>query len=165
MQSSIYEYLYQLNRTLQEAVEILERISKLPDMNKKKFHAYQVEVELLRSEAAQDIAEVMDAIEGKEAHRLWMQKKAYEDSVGDPDDVYFAVMQREEERRKQGLPSRLKIVHGQVALVEEEGEESGPQGKKREQGPTSAVRRRTSDFGPHRGNGKGKKLRRSARKR
>jgi hypothetical protein len=131
MQSSIYEYLYQLHRTLQEAVEILERIGKSPGMNKNKFRAYQIEVELLRSEAAQDIAEVMDAIEGKEAHRLWMQKKAYEDSIGDPDDVYFAVMQREEERRRKGLPSRLHIEHGQLALVEEEDGSNGKQKKTR----------------------------------
>ena len=147
MQSSIYECLYQLNRALQETVEILERIRKLPGMNKKKFHAYQIEVELLRSEAAQDIAEVMDAIEGKEAHRLWMQKKAYEDSVGDPDDVYFAVMQREEERRKQGLPSRLKIVHGQLALVEEEDNGSGKQKNSAQKRPKQKQSQKQKDKG------------------
>ena len=96
-------------------MEILERIRKLPRFDKKKFRAYQVEIELLRAEASQDIVEIIDAIEGKEAHRFWLQKKAYDDSIGDPDDIYFEVLQREDERRKQGLAPRLEILRMQLA--------------------------------------------------
>src|SRR5882672_7186695 len=119
MRFPIYEHLYQLNRNLQETVEVLERIRKLPRVDKKKFHAYQVEIELLRAEASQDIAEIMDAIEGKEAHQFWLKKRAYEKSIGDPDDIYFDVIQREAERRKKGLPPRLEILQGRLAIVEE----------------------------------------------
>ena len=127
MRFPIYEYLYQLNRSLQETMEILERIRKFPRIDKKKFRAYQVEIELLRAEASQDIAEIMDATEGKEAHRFWLQKKAYEDSIGDPDDIYFDVIKREEERRKQGLPPRLKILRGQLVVDQEDGSKNDKQ--------------------------------------
>jgi hypothetical protein len=138
MRFPIYEYLDQLNRNLQETVEILERICKLPRIftreDKKKFHAYQVEIEFLRAEASQDIAEIMDAVEGKEAHRFWMQKKAYEESMSDPDDIYFEVIRREEELRKQGLPQRLEILREQLAKgwqedQEENGKEDGENGR------------------------------------
>jgi hypothetical protein len=110
----VYEYLYQLNRNLQETVEILEHIRKSPGINKKQFHAYQVEIEHLRSEASQHVADSMDRIEGKESLQLWKQKRAYEKSLGDPDDVYFEVRDREEERRKQGLPSLLGTLRGRI---------------------------------------------------
>jgi hypothetical protein len=115
MADSIYAYLYQLNCVFRECKEILERIRKFSHINKKRFRAHQVEVELLRAEASQDVAEIMDQIESKKAHKLWLEKKTYDDSFGDPDDVYFEVIQREEERRKQGLPSRLKQLKAKKA--------------------------------------------------
>lgn len=114
MRFPIYEYLFQLNRNLHETVEILEHIRKSPGVNKKQFHAYQVEIEHLRAEASQHVAGSMDQIEGKESFQLWKQKRAYEKSLGDPDDVYFEARDREEERRKQGLPSLIGVLRGHI---------------------------------------------------
>jgi hypothetical protein len=122
MRFPIYEYLYQLNRNLQETVEILEHIRKSPGINKKRFHAHQVEIEHLRAEASQDVAESMGQIEVKESFQLWKQKRAYEKSLRDPDDVYFEVRDREEERRKQGLPSLIGVLRGHIREPED-GEE------------------------------------------
>ncbi len=123
MRFPIYEYLYQLNRNLQETVDILEHIRKSPGINKKRFHAYQVEIEHLRAEASQDVAASMGQIEGKESFQLWKQKRAYEKSLGDPDDVYFEVRDREEERRKQGLPSLIGVLRGHIREPEDEEED------------------------------------------
>ncbi len=123
MRFPIYEYLYQLNRNLEETVEILEHIRKSPGINKKQFHAYQVEIEHLRAEASQDVADSMDQIEGKESFQLWKQKRAYEKSLGDPDDVYFEVRDREEECRKQGLPSLIGVLRGHIREPEDEEED------------------------------------------
>jgi len=114
MRFPIYEYLYQLNRNLQETVEILGRIRKSPGIHKKQFHAYRVEIEHLRAEASQHVADSMDQIEAKESAQLWKQKRAYEKSLGDPDDVYFEARDREEERRKQGLPSLVGVLRGHI---------------------------------------------------
>jgi hypothetical protein len=110
MRYTIYEYLHQLNRNLDETVEILERIRKLPAMREKPFRHYRVEVEYLRSEATHDVLDVMNDIEIAESSELWRKKRAYEKSIADPDDVYFQVRDREEERRKQGLPSLISKV-------------------------------------------------------
>lgn len=132
MRFPIYEHLYQLNRNLHETVEILERIRKSPGMKKKQFHAYQVEIEHLRAEASQDIVEIMNRIEGKESFEFWKQKKAYEKSMSDPDDVYFEVAQREEERRKKGLPSLIGTLRGRftrgeaVAMAKNDEPEATP---------------------------------------
>jgi hypothetical protein len=152
MRFPIYEHLCQLNRNLQETVEILERIRQLPRINKKRFGAYQVEIEFLRAEACQDIAEIMDAIESEESHQFWLKKQAYEKSISDPDDIYFDVIQREAERRKKGLPPRLEIVRGELTIVEGKGKRNN---KRKE------FRRKMS--GQNRG--KGKHLRQATTKR
>jgi hypothetical protein len=140
MRFPIYEHLYQLNRNLHETVEILESIRKSPGINKKQkqFHAYQVEIEHLRAEASQDVTEIMDKIESKEAFEFWKQKRVYEKSVADPDDVYFEVADREEERRKKGLPSMIGILRGHIAR--EEARKTAEEEKEKEEENTSAAR-------------------------
>jgi hypothetical protein len=47
-----------------------------------------------------------------EMANLGKQKKAYDDTIRDLDDVYFEVQQREEQRRKRGLPSLIGVLRG-----------------------------------------------------
>lgn len=110
MRYPIYELLYLLNRNLQETRDLLDRIQKSPRLTKDKFKAYLTEVEYLRAEATQDVLEVMNDVEIDEMARWSREKKAYEDSVRDLDDVYFEVQEREEQRRQQGLPSLIGIL-------------------------------------------------------
>ena len=110
MRYPIYELLYLLNRNLQETRDLLDRIQKSPRITKDKFKAYLTDVEYLRAEATQDVLEVMNDVEIDEMARWSREKKAYEDSVRDLDDVYFEVQEREEQRRRQGLPSLIGIL-------------------------------------------------------
>ncbi len=110
MRFPIYELLYLLNRNLQETHELLGRIQKSPRITKDKFKAYLTDVEYLRAEATQDVLEVMNDVEIVEMARWSREKKVYEDSVRDLDDVYFEVQEREEQRRQQGLPSLIGIL-------------------------------------------------------
>src|SRR6266478_6083534 len=64
----------------------------------------------LRSHATQDVLEVMNDTEIHEMAKLGKQKKAYDDSIRDLDDVYFEVQRREEQRRKQGLPPLIGVL-------------------------------------------------------
>jgi hypothetical protein len=51
--------------------------------------------------------------------RCYQHRRAYGKTLEDPDDVYLAVEEREEQRRKEGLPPRLGIVpHSAVANEE-----------------------------------------------
>ena len=71
-----------------------------------------MEIQYLRSHATQDILEAMNDTEIHEMAKLGKQKKSYDDSIRDLDDVYFEVQQREEQRRKQGLPSLIGVLRG-----------------------------------------------------
>jgi hypothetical protein len=110
MRYQVYELLYLLNRNLEETRALLERIQNSPRITKYKFKAYLADVEYLRAEATQDVLEVMNDVEIDEMSRWSKEKKVYEDSVRDLDDVYFEVEEREEQRRQQGLPSLIGIL-------------------------------------------------------
>jgi len=112
MRFSVYESLYFLNRSIEDLIVILEEIKKAPGMPKRAFDAYRVDIEYLRSHATQDVLEIMNDKEIDEMAALGRQKKAYEDSLRDLDDVYFEVQEREEQRRSQGLPSLIGILRG-----------------------------------------------------
>ena len=110
MRFPVYESLYFSNRNVQDILGILEEIKNAPGMPKKSFESYQVEIRYLRSHATQDVLEVMNDKEIYEMAKLGRQKKAYDDRIRDLDDVYFEVQHREEERRKQGLPSLIGVL-------------------------------------------------------
>ncbi len=110
MRFPVYESLYFLNRNVQDILVILEEIKKSPGMPRKSFEAYQVEIQYLRSQATQDVLEVMNDTEIDEMAQLGKKKKAYDDRIRDLDDVYFEVQRREEQRRKQGLPSLIGVL-------------------------------------------------------
>jgi len=110
MRFPVYESLYFLNRNVEDILVILEEIKKSPGMPKNSFEAYQVEIQYLRSHATQDVLEVMNDTEIHEMAKLGKQKKAYDDSIRDLDDVYFEVQRREEQRRKQGLPPLTGVL-------------------------------------------------------
>lgn len=125
MRFPVYESLYFLNRNVQDILVILEEIKKAPGMPKKSFEAYQVDIQYLRSHATQDVLEVMNDTEIDEMAALGKQKKAYDDSLRDLDDVYFEVQQREEQRRKQGLPSLIGVLRGYQPPVSAREEADG----------------------------------------
>ena len=112
MRFPVYESLYILNRNIQALLVVLEEIKKAPGIPKRAFDAYSVEIQYLRCHATQDILEIMNEKEIDEMAKLGKQKKAYEDSLRDLDDVYFEVQAREEQRRKQGLPPLIGVLRG-----------------------------------------------------
>jgi hypothetical protein len=137
MRFPVYEHLYFLNRSLQETVDILEQIKKSPGIPRARFEVYKVEIQYLRSDATQCVLEAMNDAEIHEAARLGKQKKIYDDSVRDLDDVYFEVQDREEQRRRQGLPSMIGILprtypDSLPQVQETVSESSEPAGSKRQ---------------------------------
>jgi hypothetical protein len=125
MRFPIYESLYFLNRSIEDLLAILEKMSQAPGMPKRAFNAYRVDLDYLRSHATQDVLEVMNNKEIEVMARLGKQKKA-EDTIRDLDDVYFEVQEREEQRRKQGLPSLIGVLRGYRSAEPTDEEEPPP---------------------------------------
>jgi hypothetical protein len=119
-----YESLFLWNQGVDQLVATLRRLEKLPFADKRALQCTQAEIEELRAGVNADFVEEIGEHERREQGRFWKQRRAYEKEREDPDDVYFEVEEREEQRRKQGLPPRLGIVpHSAVTNEEERIEE------------------------------------------
>jgi hypothetical protein len=114
-----YESLLAWNQGVDQLVATLRGMEKFPFARKTPLQCAQAEIEEVRSDVNADFMEQLAECELKDAGRFWKQRRAYERKREDPDDVYFEVQHREEERKKQGLPPRLGIVPNS-ALADEE---------------------------------------------
>ena len=115
----IYEYLFLLNQKLQEAVQILKRLEKCSWLRRDFLRSFQVEVEDLRAQTNFEVIEHMSDREQHDWAHFGKLRRKWDQQFEDPDDVYLKAEQREEERRKQGLPPRLGIIPHEAIAVEE----------------------------------------------
>jgi hypothetical protein len=128
-----YESLFLWNQGVDQLVATLRRLEKLPFADKRSLQCTQAEIEELRAGVNADFVEEIGERERLDQGRFWKQRRVYEKTLEDPDDVYFAVEEREEQRRKQGLPPRLGIVPHSVVANEEKRIEEEPERKQQPQ--------------------------------
>jgi hypothetical protein len=105
-------YLTDLNRNVEGALTLLEKLAEYPELNNEDFIIF-------RSYFLEYLADtnmmVIDALGESEQEIMLKANKervSYEKKIRDPDDCYFDVRNREEELRAQGLPSQLGILRG-----------------------------------------------------
>jgi hypothetical protein len=116
----IYESLFLLNEGIDHLVALLRDMGKFPFADKDSVQCAVVEIEEVRCDMNADFTEKLADSERHDEGRFWKQRRAYEKKWRDPDDVYLSVEEREEERKKQGLPPRVGILpHSAVAAEEE----------------------------------------------
>jgi len=133
-----YESLFLWNQGVDQLLTTLRGLEKLPFVDKRALQCTQAEIEELRAGVNADFVEEIGESERLDQGRFWKQRRAYEKTLEDPDDVYLAVEEREEQRRKQGLPPRLGIVpHSAVADEEKRIEDE----QERKQQPTAKRRK------------------------
>ncbi len=114
----VYEYLFLLNQKLQEAVQILHRLENCPWLRRDFLRSFQIEVEDLRAQTNFEVIEQMSDREQHDWAHFGKLRRQWDRQFEDPDDVYLKAKQREEERRKQGLPPRLGIIPHEAVAAE-----------------------------------------------
>jgi hypothetical protein len=105
-------YLTDLNRNVEGALTLLEKLAEYPELNNEEFIIFQ---SYFREYLADTNMMVLDALEESEQETMLQanrERVAYEKKIRDPDDCYFDVRNREEELRAQGLPSQFGILRG-----------------------------------------------------
>ena len=116
----IYESLFLLNQGIDQVVATLRGMEKFPFARRDALQCAQARIEEVRADVNADFVEELADRERHDEGRFWKRQRAYEDKLTDPDDVYLSVEEREEERKKQGLPPRVGIIpHSAVAAEEE----------------------------------------------
>jgi hypothetical protein len=112
MDRNALEYLTDLNRNVEGALVLLEKLAEYPELNNEDFIIYQ---SYFREYLADTNMVVLDALEESEQETMIKanrERLAWEKKIRDPDDCYFDVRNREEELREQGLPSKIGILRG-----------------------------------------------------
>jgi hypothetical protein len=105
-------YLTDLNRNVEGALTLLEKLAAYPELSNEDFIIFQ---SYFREYLADTNMMVFDALEESEQETMLKANKervSYEKKIRDPDDCYFDVRNREEELRAQGLPSQFGILRG-----------------------------------------------------
>jgi len=145
----IYESLFLLNQGVDHVVAILRSMEKFPFAHKDDLQCAQAKIEEARADVNADFVEELGNRERHDEGRFWKQRRAYEDKLKDPDDVYLSVEEREEERKKQGLPPRVGIIPYTAVAAEEERWGTEQERKKRRarkrRKPTSRAREKVHD--------------------
>jgi len=126
----IYESLFLLNQGVDHVVALLRGMEKFPFADKESVQSAVAEIEEVRCEMNADFVEHLADSERHDEGRFWKQRRAYEKKWRDPDDVYLTVEEREEERKKQGLPPRVGILPQSAVAAEEEHWEAQQKRKK-----------------------------------
>ena len=113
-------YLTELNRNVEGAVALLEKLAEYPELNNEDFIIFQ---SYFREYLADTNLVVLDAL-GESEHKTMLtanrERVAFEKKIRDPDDCYFDVRNREEELRAQGKPSKIGVLRGMRRLAAEE---------------------------------------------
>ena len=145
----IYESLFLLNQGVDYVVALLCGMEKFPFAHKDDLQCGQAQIEQVRADVNADFAEHLMDSERRDEGRFWKQRRAYEKKWRDPDDVYLSVEEREEQRKKQGLPPRVGIIPYSAVAAEEERWEVEQERKKRHgrkrRKPTSQRREKGHD--------------------
>ncbi len=110
MKLGVYDYLFLLNQSFQQALRILQRLEKCPGLRRDFLRAFQVMVEEIRAETNFELTDRIHQREQKDWYRFGRKRRQWQKQFEDPDDVYIEVQEREQERRQQGLPPRLGIL-------------------------------------------------------
>jgi hypothetical protein len=112
MDRNALEYLTDLNRNVEGALTLLEKLAEYPELNNEDFIIFQ---SYFREYLADTNMAVLDALEESEQETMLKanrERVVWEKKIRDPDDCYFDVRNREEELRAQGLPSKIGILRG-----------------------------------------------------
>jgi hypothetical protein len=111
----VYEHLYFLNVYAQKMVDLLQEVSSRFGLNREISVYHQSLVQYVRAGACQELLESMAGIEHTEAWLFESLRRTEEKNLRDPDDVYFLIREREQERVEQGLPPRIRFLDDAAA--------------------------------------------------
>jgi len=102
--------LLDINQALENVVRGLERMEKVTVFDKEQLRYTRAEIETARADANREFFDKFREIVEKDAKWAYKFCRNYDRRVKDPFDLYLEVKDREEDRRKKGLPPRVVML-------------------------------------------------------
>jgi len=110
MKLDLLRELVDLNQAFENVVGGLERMEKVALFNKEQLRYSRAEVEGARADANREFFDKFGEIAEKDAEWPYQFRRAYDQRTKDPFDFYLEIKEREEARRKKGLPPRVVLL-------------------------------------------------------
>jgi hypothetical protein len=145
MDHLVFEHLLTLNRSVESAIDTLKKLAEYPELQKDGFLVRSSYFREHLSDANLSILEALHGSEEAAGGVAYKERRAYEKTTRDPDDCYLEVMDREQERQEQGLPSLIGIHHGR----HREASEGSPPEVSDESGGANSESKKETSGGEH----------------
>jgi hypothetical protein len=110
MKQTAYELLAVLDRNLRESVTFIKRLSACPGQRSDVLVHLSNEVQYLRAQIGFEVTS--EANDFEQANQTYWSRihHKYLQWLKDPDDVFLDAEERDEQRKKQGLPPRIVVL-------------------------------------------------------
>jgi len=110
MKQTVYELLALLDRNLRESISLLKRLTNCPGQRPDVLVPLSNEVQYVRAQIGFEVTgEANDFEQANQTHWSRIHEK-YLRWLKDPDDVFLDAEERDEQRKKQGLPPRIVVL-------------------------------------------------------
>jgi hypothetical protein len=106
----VYECLYLLNIYTHKLVDLLKEIGGKFGMEQEDSLYHQFLIEQVRSAVSYDVLGHMAGVEQTDSWLFESLRRVEEKKLRQPDDVYYLVREREQERAKRGLPPLIRFL-------------------------------------------------------
>jgi hypothetical protein len=106
----LMQELLDLNLAFENVVRGLERMEKVTLFDKEQIRYTRAEVESARVDANREFFDKFEEIVENDADWAYEFRHAYDQKTKDPFDFYLDIKEREEARRKKGLPPRVVLL-------------------------------------------------------
>ena len=110
MKLHLFQELIELNQAFDHVLRGLQRMEKTHFFQDELIRYARAEVEGARVDANREFFDKFDRIVEDDARWAYHFQREYDRKSADVEDLYLEIKEREETRRKKGLPPRIKIL-------------------------------------------------------
>jgi hypothetical protein len=120
MDRDVFRHLSAWNQNMEAALAVLAKLAEYPELQDEEFLIRRTYFEEQRTAVNLSVLQQLQESEQKGHVLSFRERHSYERRVRDPDDCYFEVIKREEERRKEGLLPMIGILRGMRRATSQE---------------------------------------------
>ena len=110
MKQTVYELLAVLDRNLRESVNLFKQLAECPGQRSEVLMPLSNEIQYVRAQAGFEVTAEASEYELDQATHWSRIHHKYEKWLKDPDDVFLDAEERDQQRKKQGLPPRIVVL-------------------------------------------------------
>jgi hypothetical protein len=107
---SLLQQLLDLNQAFENVLRGLERMEQITLFNKEQLRYTRAEIETARADANREFFDRFGEMVEKDATWAYKFCRDHDRKTKDPFDLYLEIKDREEARRKKGLPPRVVLL-------------------------------------------------------